>query len=286
MEGFYVTLPSNVKNGGTMSNYTTVLPYHLDLAGKWEVALTEMYMPHSWFNIDDRNNTIEYYEGHREEGMPPTTPAAMNVETNNSWNYNKSAEADDVSGGDRVFTHVNLSLNRGFISQTVLPNGYYNTITDIIDAIHQSLSPLAQKNIRISKNFDGTLTVRTENDAYLWLNENLTQMLGFEESYLKDTVKGAYVADIKNGLYSAIVYTDIILPQIIGDSQASVLRVVPLDGKAGKLLVYRFPTPDYIPVVRSSVSSIAINIRDDHGDPIVFQSGKVLCKLHFRPSRP
>jgi hypothetical protein len=260
-----------------MSRYVTELPYTLELPGKWEVALTEMYMPHSWFNIDASNNSIEFFEGNRTEGMAPTTPAAVGVETNNSSEYNKTEDKDTTG----VFSHVNATSTH--FSQAKLPEGYYNSVKDIIDAIHKSLSELARQNIHIRKNFNGTLTVKTEKDASLWLNGNLTLMLGFTQSYIKGQVTSKYVADVKNGMYSAVVYTDIILPQIIGDIQAQVLRVLPLHGPPDKLLVYRFPALDYITLARNSIPSISIDIRNDHREPIVFQQGKVLCKLHFRP---
>jgi len=278
MESFFVTLPSNVQNGGTMARYITDLPYTLELPGKWEVALTEMFMPHSWHNIDETNNAVQYYEGMRQNGMAPNTPAAVNIDTNNSWRYHEEEELPTTS----VHTHVNASGSQ--LTRTLLPVGYYNTSSEIVDAIHNSLSPLAKQNIKISKNFDGTLTVKAQGGACLWLTTGLTEMLGFGNPYITNTVRGAYPVDMKNGLYSAVVYTDIILPQIIGNVQAPVLRVVPIDGKVGKLLVYRFNSPDYVTLARSSISSIEINIRTDHGDPIVFHSGKVMCKLHFRPS--
>jgi len=280
MESFYVTLPSNVKNGGTMSHYITELPYTLELSGKWEVALTEMFMPHSWHNIDDSNNVINFYEGSREAGMVPTTPTATNLETNNSWRYKDQEETTTVH------THVNASTNAStrVFTRTLLPVGYYDDIAHIVDAIHNSLSPLAQQNIQISKNFDDTLTIKLQRQARFWVTKEMGDMLGLADPYVSESVRGLHPVDLKNGLYSAVIYTNIILPQIIGNVQAPVLRVVPVDGKPGKLMVHRFNSPSYVTLARNSISNIEITIRTDHGEPIVFHSGKVLCKLHFKPS--
>lgn len=52
MSDFYLTLPSNVYGANNItSNYQTELPQTLDLPGQWEVALTEILYPYSWYNV-------------------------------------------------------------------------------------------------------------------------------------------------------------------------------------------------------------------------------------------
>ncbi|KAF0027125.1 hypothetical protein F2P81_019866 [Scophthalmus maximus] len=62
-EGFYVNLPSNaslsVFKNNTSSNYQTDLAQHVDLAGLWEVALTEITYPHTWFNLPEEDARFE-----------------------------------------------------------------------------------------------------------------------------------------------------------------------------------------------------------------------------------
>jgi hypothetical protein len=283
---------------GTISQYVTNLPYTLDLPGKWEVALTEMFIPHSWHNIDKSNDFFQYYEGNRTDDMPPATPSASPILEETSQ-YNNNSSSRNSSPAEKVenfYSHINLtkkqrttssatsSVTSISSSSVLLPRGYYSNVSQITDAILNSISPVAQKNISIKVNRDGTLSVKTVRNAYLQLCKGLADMLGFQFTLLKDEVRGSYAVDIQNGMYSAFVYTDIILPQIIGDVQAQVLRVLPLGGKPGQLMVFRFNSPDYVTLARSSISSIEINIRTDHGEPIIFNSGKVLCKLHFRPS--
>lgn len=278
MESFYVTLPSNVKNGGTLSRYTTPLPYTLLLPGRWEVALTEMYIPHAWHNVDSTNNVVGYYEGERESGMPIATPPAE--EMNDVVRYHSPLK--DHETFTEMMTHTNKMLT---LTRVKLPQGYYNTIQELLHAIHSSMSPLAQHNMGFKLNLDRTVTFNGKRNAYLQLNHDLAEMLGFKYNTLGGKITGEYASDEKRGLYSAVVYSDIILPQVVGDVQAPVLRFVPIDGKQGKLMVHRFPSPDYVPMARNTIDSIEIDIRTDHGAPIVFHYGKVLCKLHFRPSR-
>ena len=55
---FYLWLPSNssmdVFPSNTLSEYRVQLPQTIQLAGEWEVALTEIQYPHSWNNVHDR----------------------------------------------------------------------------------------------------------------------------------------------------------------------------------------------------------------------------------------
>ena len=55
---FYLTLPSNSSldyfPDNTLTHYWTKLPQAVDLSGgEWEVGLTEIQYPHTWYNIQD-----------------------------------------------------------------------------------------------------------------------------------------------------------------------------------------------------------------------------------------
>lgn len=61
LDEFYVTLPSNSSMDyfpeNTQSSYRTKLFSPIVLSGEWEVALSEVFMPKSWFNVNSRNNS-------------------------------------------------------------------------------------------------------------------------------------------------------------------------------------------------------------------------------------
>ena len=50
---FVITLPSNVKNDykNAANSFRTLLPYNINLNGEWEVALCELSLPISHYNI-------------------------------------------------------------------------------------------------------------------------------------------------------------------------------------------------------------------------------------------
>ena len=80
------------------------------------------------------------------------------------------------------------------------------------------------------------------------------------------------------------IYSDIVDYQFVGDEQAPLLRIVPT-GDVNKALNFTskiFDSPHYIPVARNNLESIEIDIRNHLGYPILFTSGEVVVKLHFK----
>ena len=63
---FYVTLPSNSSINfypdNTLTSYTTRLVKQINLTGNWEVALTEIHYPFSWYNVTEKNNSFTFSE--------------------------------------------------------------------------------------------------------------------------------------------------------------------------------------------------------------------------------
>lgn len=62
--GFYITLPSNASHNvfkdNTSDNFRVDLAQHIDLDGQWEVAVTEISYPHTWYNIPQEEAYFEW----------------------------------------------------------------------------------------------------------------------------------------------------------------------------------------------------------------------------------
>ncbi|KAG8174224.1 hypothetical protein JTE90_016548 [Oedothorax gibbosus] len=75
ISNFYVTLTSTASMdyfpNNTQSSYRTKLNTPLRLNGDWEVALSEICMPRTWFNIAEHNNTYTL-SFEKEENMSKT----------------------------------------------------------------------------------------------------------------------------------------------------------------------------------------------------------------------
>ena len=97
--------------------------------------------------------------------------------------------------------------------------------------------------------------------------------------------KGDKVADINRGLTALYIYCDILEYVSVGDTKAPLLRIVPVDGRNGESIYKVFGEPRYIPLQKKNFQSIEINIRDDIGNPIPFETGKLVVTLHFRQTK-
>ena len=85
---------------------------------------------------------------------------------------------------------------------------------------------------------------------------------------------------------SMLVYTDIVEPSLIGDSQANYLGFLPIQTIYGQQGYWNFQPPYYVPVKTKQISNITIKLCQDTGDLMPIEDGKVICRLHFRRVSP
>ena len=107
-------------------------------------------------------------------------------------------------------------------------------------------------------------------------------MLGFETNYLLGTTVAKHSPDLRGGIDSLYVYCDICEPQIVGNTMERLLRIIPVKGTYGDIVMETFPLPHYINVLHKSFSTINVSIKSDTDSPIPFSFGKCVVKLHFR----
>jgi len=68
----------------------------------------------------------------------------------------------------------------------------------------------------------------------------------------------------------------------VGDIKAKLLKVLPVEGNYGDTIFKTFDVPTYYPIGTKEFQDIKIDIRDDSGRKIQFNSGRVTVNLHFR----
>jgi hypothetical protein len=104
------------------------------------------------------------------------------------------------------------------------------------------------------------------------------------ESMLRRTM---YVHD--GGIDSIYAYSDIVEPQLVGDTIAPLLGIVPLKTRnRGSRQFFTFTSPIYLPICKQQFSTIHIRLRTARGKPIPFPEGgtNVVCILHLRRYNP
>jgi len=284
MTEHHIILPSNTHDSGVnkTSEFRVQLPHQLNLPGLWEVAMTEIQYPHTWRTITEKNNKIwcifkvAYF---RRNPIFITIPPG---------HYGTIEELVKV---------IALAIRRAD-RRTVKKVNAMMEATKKKPKAAQKFTAAIQKNRpvgdgNISFRFDKilkrtTLKLNTDLVARLYMTKHLQYMLGFGDQLMTFTGKktvAEYPPDCQGGFSNMYVYSSVVSPQIVGNTMAPLLRVVPIEGKFGQNVERLYNTPHYIPCLSKSIDSINISIKDDVDQLVPFQNGKCIVKLHFRKKR-
>ena len=246
LRDFYLTLPSNTNGESNKTNsYRVNLPIQFSLQGEWEVALSEIFYPNSWRNIKNDEGSYNL------EGM--NVPAVI----------------------------------------AMIPNKNYSSVNELASALNEATAHLERVEF-FYKDSINRFAVKRKGDpgVICKLSSRLQYILGFDTTEVltgerDELLKIAeYPPDLRAGFTSIFVYCNLVAPQVVGDSSAQVLRVVNIkNGEFGENVEKEFTNPHYVPLLTKDFSSVEINIKDDGGNLVAFEYGKVIVKLHFRRCR-
>jgi len=123
----------------------------------------------------------------------------------------------------------------------------------------------------------------------IFLSPLLQYMLGFTmdaslKGFKKGINKAKYPPDMTGGASSLYIYSDCVVPQIVGSTLAPLLRVVPIrigGMMYGQPITEIFMQLHYLPVISKSLNSVEISIKTDQYEDMPFNFGKSVMKLHF-----
>lgn len=281
---FYVYLPSNVGfSGNTSSNFRSLLPDTIQLSGDWVVALAEITYPYSWNNVTNdpdprggiyQKNTIII--SFKDENMKSLIVSIMP-------NHYHHVEELIVAISDAIDDKINkLSeerKNQKKNNRTISKTSSANTI------------PVAHLSKAVLFSFDHVkkrvlLHLNKKLIAGIKLSNHMAYMLGFEQDRLfvgdGKLVLAAYPPDMRGGLESLYVYTDLTESQIVANIREPLLRIVPIRGKFGDIVNEVFVAPHYIPLLKKEFASVEVTIKSDNNRTVPFNFGKTILKLHFK----
>jgi len=259
MSSFHMYLPSNTHDTDKTNDFVVDLPETIELTGDWEVALEEIVYPYSWFNItgkDDDTRIVPIRLGKTDKGKTYLRSIIVNI-----------------------------------------PKRSYGTIEELVSITNDSIKIEAEKveweNVPLLS-YDkliGRAFYAFKGDDDIVLSKKLQYILGFEGNYAKRETSfirdnkaiARYPPDMTAGMTSLLVYCNIVAPQINGNRFDPILRVVTVKGSFGSQVNHEFNNLHYVPILQRSFNRIQINIKDDEGNLVPFQFGKVLLKLHFHP---
>jgi hypothetical protein len=287
MTHFYLTLPSNSSKkfypGNTMTKYTTRLQTALELSGDWEVALVEMMFTRTWYTIPRNSGKFTFYCG---------TCPQFKI---NSIQY-------DSKGAPIIV--------EDYIAHLTVPFGYYDSIRELVNTMNTTITESATTVLfpTIDENGERTFKQLDREDwptiryneikrkifielppgTEVTFDDYLTNLLGVKSNPVVNNGKvpkligGNKASDIKAGIHGLYVYCDVLENVPVGDTEAPLLRVVDATGYNGENVHRIFHPLRYVPLRKKNFDSLEIDIRDDIGLPIAFESGRLFVTLHFR----
>ena len=156
----------------------------------------------------------------------------------------------------------------GVLIEETVEVGHYETLEELCKAIHEKLPDVVKNNVAFSyRQLNHHVSIKVKNNVRLKLSGDIATRLGFHQDTViseKDKRKESpKVAEIKGGIFSLFVYTDIASSQIVGNVNVPLLRIVRIEGKDGDVVSRQYETPQYVSLARNYFSSIEIDIRDD-----------------------
>ena len=250
MGDFYICLPSNssmdVYPENKPSHFYTKLPRDIDLGGKeYEVGLSEIIFTNSYVNVEGLSLGL---------GIQPK---------------------DD---GEWVSLH--------------LDTGLYESTEELITSLNNLIKDQYGSGKNRIKFFFNKATKRAsmkvaDKDTKVSLSSDLANLLHLDRVIYKGTHKylGSGPVDIHEDTYTIYAYCDLVEHRHVGDVMAPLLRIIPTINKSADVIDIIYENPHYIPLARRHFNSIEIRLATDKGKELVFESGKTVLTLHFRPRR-
>jgi len=305
---FYVTLPSNGSKKffpeNKTNSYKNQLAREIRVDGDWEVALTEVHYPQTTKSMDqvfkiqfliyrfDDQGSIQASQSSHTNGDPiQQLKCPIQYELGSLvFKVPESTKYGKATGLDSIVIEFPIAKYSS-------PNAVVEYVTREIANKVEELNP--QDKLKLGKlvefGFDSPTNKFYLKPLYPLLDflyykaDVAARILGlkpltntkYEKVELRKTLIFPFSPEL-NIVNSLYIYTDVIENDIVGDTLVPLLRTVNFSGEAGTVIHEIFTRCYYKRVNRTNIPSIEIQINSETGKEVKFESGHVICVLHFR----
>jgi hypothetical protein len=236
--------PSN-----TVAKFTTRLHTPVEVEGDYEIAMTKIQFPISFYNISDDEYFVDEF-AMDDDGV------TSDYETCTLANGNYS-DIRQLVRYLNTFQIITRNLGLG-----------YNEDSARVQVLWTRRP--GQKMVNFSPKLRAMLGFPPEGESFIW-----------------DGTAPNPVNLYRNVHQQLFVYCDVVEPQLVGDSSERVLRTVGIEdvSKFGNLFVQRYANPDYVPLQKKQFHTIEIDIRTYENRPAPFEYGPSMVNVHIRRAR-
>lgn len=291
---FYITLPSNTKYAetgkvNTTSNFRVTLPQRIHLEGDWVVGLCEIIYPHTWVNIrDGEENVIKMLY------VPLQKWIRVKIKPGHYATIEKVllAVTDAIEEESARLEFILQSIVAAKLNNLDEAAASAETTTMTSAAPKKKILSVVERFPTVSESLSFTLDEQLQRVRILFNNQtidnielpaSLQHMLGFKEKTVQHSnTIASYYPDLRAGFESLYVYSNIIDNQFVGDVQVPLLRIVNVTGNRLDIVDRIYDNPHYCNVLQKDIETIEMYLKNDFGEPISFEFGKVVIKLHFK----
>ena len=138
----------------------------------------------------------------------------------------------------------------GLFLTTIVDYGYYSFMEGLIKATNTALAKDVNDSIVLTYNsVTGKVTVKFKNGYQLGLVGRLSVVFGFggKDTKVLKTTESPYVADLA-AMSTIYIYCNIAQQQIVGDTNAQLLKSIPVAGTFGDIITKTFTNIQYVPI--------------------------------------
>lgn len=126
------------------------------------------------------------------------------------------------------------------------------------------------------------VTLKTKEKCKVVLQEGLAELLEFEPGEYSGKRESPFIADPAASFPVIYAYCDLVEPQIVGDVQAPLLKIIKVEGRDGEMVNAHYVRPHCVPVSRLHFQTIEVILRLHSGELVPFERGRIMAVLQFR----
>ena len=278
-DSFYMVLPSNASlqtfPGNRPGLYRIRLPERLRLQGHWKVGLVNLIFPSTFAppNMDPLAAMVSM-------GNIETDPFII-IDAGNIKTVGDLMDATQVTLSTMAVWRYEVDLSNHIVIRETNSKIEIQTFRGSTLGFNTYLARklgLLTDNGSIPVDYYDAVSYR-DNFVYV-LPESVVRLnVGREEPL-------SVVHSLKEHVLNLYVYTDIVEPHPVGDTQANLLRIVPVKDEEGGIVSEEFATPLYFRLSRTNFNTVTIFITDDNGNEVPFEDATVQVTLHFDRALP
>ncbi|XP_071652976.1 uncharacterized protein [Temnothorax longispinosus] len=298
---FLMVLPSNSSMRyfpeNRTSSFVTELPQTVHLHGEWEVALSEIQFPSTLSHLRYQENEIYFFDtkpGEKEAqvarkgtiwyGLYKNTRELISAinETCKQADSHFYLDQHEQTGG-KILISINCNASECDLIHYMSVS---DTLLQILGLGHALLNiPVYYGELYARRNAINPISKKVFTANYIKLGF-FNESKGARETAFYSREPCSLQRGIPDKMF---VYCDICEPYVTGDVQTPLLRIVPVETYRynhveayGTNQVKHFSPLHYIPLRKTNFRTIEIDIKDQLGKNIPFESGTLTVTLHFR----